>query len=388
MWIAASLCARSGEADPSPAGRPASRPRSLPRVLTREGGRLRVTGADALQNMEVARWAQRISRDVERATATRLPPPSSHVLRIEIAPPVAEGKGAVTFFQEARDGGLAQRLVIAGYDEAEYAQAERALCRLLLDARVAARQTPADRRAGLRGAPEWMVIGVARALLPSRRAENSAAALALWQAGRLASLGQLLAAGSAAPSEAVCGALVQWLSGLPDGKRFFDAAFGAIAGGEELTAARLAACAGPGVSAADLDGMWDAWLLRQKRVVYVAEGPARTTPALLDQLRSQLLIHPRDRGISVDGDPDRILTFADLIARRGEEWVPAFARNRSAALRLLAVGREAEFGAAAEAYAAFLDALAEGLPETGLAGLLRKAEAAAAGLGDADGEGE
>ncbi|NQT94511.1 MAG: hypothetical protein HQ559_17275, partial [Lentisphaerae bacterium] len=90
--------------------------------------------------------------------------------------------------------------------------------------------------------------------------------------------------------------------------------------------------------------------------------------------RAQLLLRPGDCGIPLADGPEGRLVFADLVSRRNEPWIPGFARNKIAALRLLAVGRERRFGAVVEAYCRFLDALVERKEPSALRTMLSRAE--------------
>ena len=101
--------------------------------------------------------------------------------------------------------------------------------------------------------------------------------------------------------------------------------------------------------------MWDDWILRQKRVIY---EPGILTPGLLRQFRSELVVFSGEYGAFSGGSNGSVMQLEDLISRRKEPWVSAWARNKSARLRVLFVGRGEELGELAQDYCRFLDGLA------------------------------
>jgi len=359
----------------SPSELLADRLRSAPKVVAGASGRFRVSGAQTLQVMDLSSWAERVATEVQRMAHISLPPVAQHRVQIDVLPSSTNRAAGVHRSQAFSEGALAQRLVIVGYEETDYVATERALCRLLLDACVVHKQDAADRAGQLRGVPGWMAIGTAQSLHPGRRERDGAEALAMWERGELGSLPQALrVVGGESPSAALCGFLVRWLTDLPGEPSCFASIFERLAAGDGIDAAWLATCVPGCESVSDLDALWDARLLRERRVVYVLHRPGATSRALLDRLRSRLLIRRGDCGIRLDDKPGRALTFRGLIGQRGAEWIPAFVEGKCGRLRLMAVGREKRFGELVEAYCAFLEALQAGKSRDVLEGLLGEAE--------------
>jgi hypothetical protein len=164
------------------------------------------------------------------------------------------------------------------------------------------------------------------------------------------------------------------LADLPGETSCFAAIFERSAAGGSIDAAWLATCVPGCESVSDLGALWDARMLRERRVVYVLHKPGAVSEALLDRLRSRLLIQPREYGNRVGDKSARTLTFRDLVVQRGAEWIPAFVEGKCARLRLMAVGREKRFGELVEAYCAFLEALQDGKSREVLERMLDEAE--------------
>jgi len=346
-------------------------------VLESSSGRFTIVGTNTLENMDLAAWAERVTAKIERAIGVDIRDEGYPLIRIIVRPPGDDSRGGVEFRRGLEAGRVVQRLLIHGYDEVSHEEATEILCRMLVDSYVIARQREQARTRGLRFAPPWMSIGMARNLDPSLREQNAELALALWQEGKLPSLGAILSSreGDASPArKAAYGVFFAWLRSWPESSECFQGMFRKLADGAVVPAEWLAAHMPGDASGTDLDEGWDRWMLRQKRVVYVLHKHGAATPRLVDQLKAQLLLYPGDFGIPLGGDAGREIRLEDLVELREESWIPTFSRNKSASLRLLAVGREAAFRDVVEAYCRFLDALAGGKRERVLVRLLAEAD--------------
>jgi len=327
---------------------------------------------------------------VERMTRLEMPF-KNRVLRIVISGHHESGSEDIALSQQLVDHKLVQQLIIRDYDNVDLEEAETAICGLLLNGYVIYRQAENVSRYSGRGmvgvsglgsagsqlgvAPAWLTRGVARNLYPSLKARNASQVLARWEQGLAPSVKQFLepadeAERARARGKFVCGLFLAWLLSLPDRGVLFDAIFDEVAQGRSLSATRLAGSIGECDSTGELEKMWDDWILRQKRVIY---EPGILTTGLLRRFRSELVVFSGEYGAVSGGNDGPAMQLEDLISRRNESWVSAWARNKSARLRILFVGRGEELEEVAEDYCRFLDGLARRGSGQRLRGLLHKA---------------
>jgi hypothetical protein len=215
--------------------------------------------------------------------------------------------------------------------------------------------------------PGWLAVGLPRALFAVRRQDDRQQVLAEWEAGRQSTLPVFLesmrALGPCLPTRALdrarCGVLVAWIASQPDRDRAFARLLSALAGdpatmnGDWWAGLLRVEQAG----AVGLDAAWDARMLRERRVV---DAPGRTTRADVRRLRAALLIFPGLYGMPFSGTPYGTVEWSALIEMRDRPWLRDFCRNKGASLRLLAAGRGPALLKVADAYSAYLEAVAEG----------------------------
>jgi hypothetical protein len=117
--------------------------------------------------------------------------------------------------------------------------------------------------------------------------------------------------------------------------------------------ARHVECASPAV----VEQEWRNWLRRQDRIVRPGSD---STANLLARFRDHLVYRPADMWAAGATNVAQALSISDLVARRGEPWARIFARTLAENVRRLAVGRDSEFAALAEAFGALYDSIAAG----------------------------
>jgi hypothetical protein len=353
-----------------------------------------VVGTNRIWNTYLMRWAEVVSDRVVDITGLEMPF-ASRVLRIVV--PLEQGSQEidVSWRQDIVDGNLVQELSMHDYEGIDIRAADVALCGLFLNGYVAYRRpaagaaetesaaAPASEKE-MSVAPGWLAVGVARNLYPPQRAENASVVLGRWERGQAATVRQILEpadeqAALAARDESTCGLFVGWLKSLPESARVFDAVFRRIAAGAPLSADWLAPHAQDCESVVDLEKLWDQWILRQKRVVYTPMLGV-VTPEILRRLREELVVLRAASDGAEGADALIRIPYDELIVRREESWVPALARNKSAGLRILFMGRGEKMDAVIGAYSEFFDGLATGARARRLRSLLAQAEAQLEGL--------
>jgi len=335
------------------------------------------------------RWVEAVSDKVADTTGLGMPF-ARRVLYILV--PLGQGSNelGVTSRQGFVDGGFRQELTIHDYEGVDVGKADVALCRLLLNGYVAYRWRP-DRVVGdpggelnetnasaneLHEVPAWLALGVAQTFYPAYKSQNASILLEQWERGLAPTLKQFLAPVEEDSLEnvhdkAVCGMFVGWLSSLPDAPEVFDSLFCRIAEGlppsREWMIETLKDCE----TAIGLEKLWDKWILRQKRLVYM---PGVVTPRILRQFKDELVVYRENSDVSDGSDLLFRCTLEELIPRRKEPWIPASARNKITRIRILFMGRGSEMNAVIESYSLFLQALAEGKREARLRSLFAKAQ--------------
>jgi len=333
--------------------------------------RFTVVGTNRVWCAHLMRWAELVREKTEDLVGLPMPAGS---IDIDVFGR-EDGNTNVSWSQTFRNGALARKLTIHDYATADVAQAETGLCELLLNGYAAAFQQPAP------GAPppqpvrvpRWLAVGAARNLYPAFRAENAARAIELWERAAAPTAAHILRDEAGAPPEPeVCGLFVDWLREQPRRAALFRRLFARVAAGRPADAAWLVSALPAVEDETALQRAWDAWILRQKRVVF---RPGTVTRRAVEQLKIAVLVTPR--GAAAAGRADRgPLTPEGLIVLREAPGVVPAARDKAARLRLRFIGRGDAFAGVVEAYARFFDAVAEGRGERRLREMLKKAATA------------
>ena len=350
--------------------------------LRHHSGHYAVIGTNRLWNASLMRWLETMQQRIE--TITGLPSPfEGRLLRVVIPRDQAPG-GGVAWSQGIRDRTFVQQLTVHDYEHGDVDQMDVVICGLMLNGYLAdapwRRPTPREgqpTRDRVWVAPSWLATGLARNLYPRFRAQDGATVLELWKTGRAPALRQLLDDLSDQDStietpSALAGFFVTWLGALPGRPATFAALFARLTAGQPVTMDWLVSILDDCENPNDVDGRWDAWIMREKRVV---REPGMTTPQMVQQLREELRIQSGERAREEGTTEFVALPFDALIERRKEDWVRELAAGKAARLRVLFIGRGDDMRGVVEAYANFLQALSAGKRAGTLTELLGTAQA-------------
>jgi hypothetical protein len=339
-------------------------------------GRFAVVGSNRLENVSLMDWCEDIADRIESLTGL----PSTlgrRSVQFSVQEGTTETPGGVAIRHAQQGKKRIHRIFLRNYAAAYTPRGRQAICRVVLADYV---EGPID---ALLSLPPWLWKGAEQNLLPTVRIEGFERVLALWRAGKLISVWDLVGEGqgddprqSAMEGQdrlAAYGAFVKWLSVMPGRRARFRALFAKVASGQSITVKTL----GPLVTATGdrmrVDEAWDRWLLRQRHIVYT---PGAVSTRTVDQLRSELLIYPGACGIPLDVELPRRATMVWLVELRRRPWVSTFVRNKRQRLDLLAAGRSEAFQAIVTELGEFLSALESDAADVVLLAHLKTADAA------------
>jgi hypothetical protein len=229
-------------------------------------------------------------------------------------------------------------------------------------------------KAGAAEVPAWFSEGLAQNLYSTLRARDHETMLELWSKREAPTLSAVLTASPSnevtAASRAVDAVVFSWLASRPNGVDMVEKILQGLARGESITPAWFCAQLGNCNSVADLEAMWDDWLLRQRSMVYAFGS---ITPELLERFREELHVR-RPADADPGGGTAEILNLRELIERRGEPWVTHAVWATLAELRRHGLGRPEAFRATVDAYCVFLEDVVKGRSAKRLTQQLDKAD--------------
>lgn len=359
---------------------PIDRLRTLqpPHRLRSHSGRFRITGTNSAENLELLKWAEEISRRIERTTGLKMTFGPEREFHILVDQRAATNSVRVDIIQDAAPRRFYQSLLIGDYIAADPAAANEALCRLFLNGYVFAcpvtnliasasvnspeaasvtNPPPPALPAWKDPVPAWLSEGLAQHVFQERRDAGAEIALAQWRQGRIGTLSGFLRAEpdrTNATFRAVSCMFIGWLQSQPDKADVFKALFLRMAERQPLTPEWLATVIPSSKSLADFEVKWENWLISQWRVVH---KPGKVTPTVLEHLRAQLCVRAGDPGMPPTTNLNWRAALSGLIAEKDAPWIPDVCAAKSAQFRLLGVGRGPEFANVIDAYIRFLDAL-------------------------------
>jgi hypothetical protein len=387
MAWSAVLCvsgATGGSDDVAASSRPA---------LRGSGRRFVVLGGTAREALDLSAWSEAAARRIERLLGAPQPRAPWREFRLDIHAPATSSVARVTAAAGWEAGRFVQRLAVHGYADADPCQIETAFCTLFLAGYVVDAMPRPESAAGTVGplprpvpaVPPWLVQGIVQNLSAAARAASAEAVYESWRDGAMPSLESLLglrgegrAAGPGDPAPGACaGMLVAWLRSLPQSADGFRRLFGVLAAGGDAGVGFWVGVVPGCRSPADVEAAWDAWILRQRRVIHV---PGETTRLAVEGFKAQLLLYPADSGIGSEREFRGPLRLADLLGHRRSSWLGDVVGSRIAALRLASAGRGPALARVAELYVAYLSGLAGREGAETLRDRLRAADAALAEL--------
>lgn len=319
--------------------------------------RFAISGLSGVDSMTLARWAEDVADRLERVLGTSIPFEAGEVLIIRGLEDSRAARPVVEKVQGYFDGRLQQKLVIVRPSGMDQEDALEALCALLLNRCLLARQPVGQRQPRGAVAPDWLSVGLAQNLFKELRARNAGIVQELRDAGNLPAAAEVLDWTVLPPGrwrEKYCaGLFVSWLMAQPDtGDRWAGLLRHLAAGGDAGAHVRSAFLRLS--DAAALQQEWNRWVSRQGDVIFEVGGmPAR----MLEELEGLFVLRPRELGVAATNLPPEIMAL-ELIKRRAEPAVAQLAAAAAVKARLVAAGQSEEAARAAETVAAFYTRLA------------------------------
>ena len=298
-------------------------------------GLFRCRGASRVDIMEILGLAERVAARVEGALQHPIPRPVGYPVYIELLPPSGPSAGTVFTRHHLMDpGGIAHRLDIWGYADAQPEPLVRELVILLLDRCVVYRQDPQSRRAAARSLPPGLGAGLARVLFPALREQALRIAHDAWLIGDAGDPAiRLSAPESGDPTEeSITGVIILWLRDRHPAA--LDELVTRVARDGLPAAPELANLLGfpdPGALRRD----WHLWMAAQDSKL----KPWTLTPAQrAAQLRDSMCVDGAQWPDLAPGDAPEFIAPETLLARRGEPWVPRTALHMIRQIRSVPTG--------------------------------------------------
>ncbi|MFC1496966.1 hypothetical protein ACFLS1_00645 [Verrucomicrobiota bacterium] len=342
--------------------------------------------SDSGINVDLARWAEFLAKNVEQAVGIELPHKESSMTRIIVRWDDEDTSGRAVIAQVRRDDKFIQDLIFYNLEQLSRGEAEEAFCSLLLSSYVEHLASVSPKQTKIKTVSRWLVQGLMHNLYPVRKAWSVQLISGKWSTGSMPTLTEFIRsrnikrekseASLADLEKAMSGMLWAWITSFEseEKKVFFEKLFVRSGGGEPLSPEWFVACIPGCGSIADLEGEWDNWILKQQRMVY---QPGVVTQQMVDQFKAQLLLYPGDSGIDLSlSDSFKCVRFRDLIDLREAEWIPVFTQSKILSLQFCSIGRGKEFESVVKSYCEFLEALGKRKSKSTLQRLLDKADKA------------
>jgi hypothetical protein len=319
-------------------------------------GRFLVVGQNRFDVHDLTRWVDDLAHRFVKVTGQELPKSRSPLIRVYVSRK-KDTASAVTATSRLEHDVLSHSVFVVNYEApiVELLMEQVTICLTLTVIEQAQREiAPRPRRTVV---PNWLTQGIAQNLYPELRKRNSAAMLAKWTEGRMLPLKQITgddATGIEVEELRMArGLLVGWLLSFGDDallpRVFSETVQTGYASSDEIEALL------EGVGVSDAGRGWDAWMLRQKRTVYL---PGAVRIKDLVSLKRLLLIYPEDFGISLTDNGDAVLDVYDLIRHKKNKSVRKAAESRFVELQLKSAGSDESFKTVVSAYSKFFNGVA------------------------------
>jgi len=327
--------------------------------------RFAVIGNDPGVVLAVSGWADESAVRMEHATRLRITPGIAALCRILVVTNESFQAGSIRTGRDRRSRSRVLRLDCTKLEDIDWEDALEAWCCMLLNGCIA---DGATNSVAPNPAPAWMSVGLAHCLDPVLRARDRKIALRLYDDGLLPGFAEVLKWRTLPPGrrheKAVCTLAASWMmaGSAPGFKRMTDI----LSAGHILDANKMAVivpgCSGTGA----LDSCWSARVEAEKIVL---TDIGLITDESLYALNAAVHVSPGGNGIPLDSAIKAGASLDALIPSRTCGWMAGFCRERAMRIARLKPGRPSEYVDAADAYCAFLSALAA--PRTGKRRLLK-----------------
>ncbi|MDD4871742.1 MAG: hypothetical protein PHR77_14390 [Kiritimatiellae bacterium] len=342
-----------------------------------------VVGSNTVQNLDLLSWAEEVVYKVERIIGMKLPYGDSRVIRIVVNDERSNSSGRVIAEERMENSELFQRLSVYNYDKVNGADANEALCKLLLNGYVTychAKKTELENTASrpvianTNSVPQWLYRGISQYIYQDLRAKNTETILRIWKRGQLKPFPEFLnpvSKDNEYPYESVNGVMIAWLASLPESDKLFGKMFEQLSTGGTLSPEWFTKNIKDCNSVSDVDEKWENWIIGQWRVV---RRLGVATPLQVEQLKERLVLQQGDVGMPLSTNISQRIIFQDLIGMKSSEWLPTVLQNKISELKLLGMGKGKDFNDVVYAYCKFLEAVAACKQHDYAKDLLDKAE--------------
>lgn len=325
-------------------------------------------GHKAGYRMPVLTFVTQFSAELQRVLRLKL---GTQLAPLEVAIGGKSDGDTRVLTARLRDAGgvVRERIELPDPETADLDLFRRAICVALLRGwMVEAGGTEAT----MQDVPAWLIDGLLRYIDRGRRQADIDRTLLLWSRACLPPATALVEADSQAATRepAVAAVLAGWLMERRDGVSHFEHLLRAAATGVPWSVEQVARLLAGSNDMFAFDEHVDRRMLSEGRVV---ARPGLTTAGIVRRFRAYLLLYPAfyDKNFS---DTHPWCTFQQAVVRAEAPEVRAAAAVQSVRMRVAAVGRDGMLLAVADAYGAFLSALARGAEQGELARLLLEAE--------------
>lgn len=329
-------------------------------------GRFLCYGEDRTAAYDFSRWMEDISIRTERLTGSRVEHMGSPVihafLRKGEPPGIVVSQNQDTLEKQSYD------LKVVGYQPGLAEDVLEAVVGCLAG-HIAG--SLADGNREILPVPAWLVQGLAQNLYPHLKARNAEAVLSAWRNGALLPVSAITSQMQDSEDLKMArGMYVAWLLSCSFGQDIVQRILSrgtkeSGADADWLTEVLRA----EGVE--DPDYEWDAWILKQKRIVY---RPGVSSREDFSWLNNQLKFKLSDLGVKDADSQEKLLELTDLIALKREVGVGSFCTGLFNKLKLRAAGRGESFRQIIDAYCLYLEGIAEGKSDRKLRRYLLAAE--------------
>lgn len=312
-------------------------------------GLVRVTGGGYREARDVARQAEDILHRMETLTGRPIPVPSKPLVRLAL--PISNW-GYALVETEVASNGLPWRIEVVGPLEASLDDLQAELARLAISLWSGKAGRPLGRA-------DWLAVGLAGNLFPTKKALNREWTATLADENRLPSLETIFTWNRIPPGpmleKAACAQAVGWMLAAKPESAYF--VLDRLKAGGPVPGDWLVPLLGEGTP----EDPEAAWRLFASRRDLVAGGQRPLTPFLFQQFKAALQTPSSD--VALEGAPSlRALSPSQLLAIRGAPGGRAAARARAEAIQKWAVGTPPELAEMALRYKSIFNSIAGRTP--------------------------